>query len=32
MAAEYVEKYELHLPEEQAQEMLRFRSLYNSNA
>ncbi|MBV5306320.1 MAG: alpha-glucan family phosphorylase [Desulfobulbaceae bacterium] len=32
MAAEYLTKYELHLPEEQAQEMLRFRSLYNSNA
>jgi glycogen phosphorylase len=32
MAAEYLEKYELRLPEEQAQDMLRFRGLYNSNA
>jgi len=31
MAAEYLTKYELRLPEEQEREMRHFRSLYNSN-
>jgi len=31
MAAEYLKKYELRLPENQQQEMLHFASLYNSN-
>jgi starch phosphorylase len=31
MAAEYLTKYELRLPEEQEQEMGHFRSLYHSN-
>ena len=32
MAAEYLTKYELHLPDEQEKEMRHFRALYNSNA
>jgi starch phosphorylase len=32
MAAEYLTKYELRLPDEQEKEMRHFRALYNSNA